>query len=106
MEKEVNVLQVCQQWFWLNGVKTCSKDPSLNCPNGFACGMYVAGETASTLMVSGGWQTCPKCQGQGKVWFPPNMPWSPTFAGDGNPYDCDVCAGKKVISTISGLPPS
>lgn len=52
-----------------------------------------------------GWQTCPKCAGQGKVWFPINMPYNPTFAGDGNPYECDVCNGKKIINISTGLPP-
>jgi hypothetical protein len=51
------------------------------------------------------WQLCPKCGGQGSVWFPTNMPLNPTFAGDGNPYECDVCKGKKLISAITGLPP-
>jgi len=51
------------------------------------------------------WQLCPKCAGQGQVWFPPNLPWNPTFAGNGEPFECDVCKGKKVISSITGLPP-
>jgi hypothetical protein len=52
------------------------------------------------------WQICPKCYGQGKVWFPPDMPFNETYSSNGEPFDCDVCKGKKVISTISGLPPS
>jgi hypothetical protein len=56
-------------------------------------------------MKTGYWQLCPKCNGQGVVWFPPNIPWNNTFAGDGNPYICDVCKGEKIISTKTGLPP-
>jgi hypothetical protein len=57
----------------------------------------------STL--SSGWQICPKCQGQGKVWYPPNVPWNLTYTGNGKPFDCDVCKGKKIISIETGLPP-
>ncbi len=42
-------------------------------------------------------QNCPKCNAQGKVWFPPNLPWNPTFVGNGEPYDCDLCNGAMVI---------
>jgi len=52
-----------------------------------------------------GWQVCPKCQGQGKVWFPPDMPWNQTYATNGQPFECDVCKGKKIIGTLTGLPP-
>ena len=53
------------------------------------------------------WQLCPKCSGQGAVSKPP---W---IAGDinqwtGNTTDnhiCDLCGGRKIISTITGLPP-
>lgn len=46
------------------------------------------------------YQLCPKCYGQGKVWFPPNQPYSPVFSGNGQMYECDVCNGKKIISTL------
>jgi DnaJ-class molecular chaperone len=51
------------------------------------------------------WQVCPKCNGQGKVWFPPDMALHTTFISSGDPYKCDVCKGRKIISTITGLPP-
>lgn len=51
------------------------------------------------------WQLCPKCAGQGKVWFPPNLPWNPTYPSGGNTFECDLCKGKKIISGITGLPP-
>jgi len=33
---------ICNDWFWLNGVKTCNRKwyPSLACPEGSICGMY------------------------------------------------------------------
>lgn len=52
-----------------------------------------------------GWQICPKCHGQGCVWFPTDTPYSPTFLSDGKPFECDVCKGKKIIDTLTGLPP-
>ena len=55
--------------------------------------------------LSSGWQQCPKCYGQGLVWFPPNQPMTETFAGDGKPYECGVCKGKKIISIETGQPP-
>lgn len=54
---------------------------------------------------SNGWQVCPKCQGQGLVWFPPNWPWNETITTDGTSFECDVCKGKKIISIDFGLPP-
>jgi hypothetical protein len=53
----------------------------------------------------GGWQICPKCQGQGNVWYPPNIPWNQTYLSDGRPFECDVCKGRKIISIDTGLPP-
>lgn len=50
------------------------------------------------------WQQCPKCYGQGTVWFPPNMPMNDTFTGDGTPFTCNVCQGKMIINEF-GLPP-
>ena len=52
------------------------------------------------------WQLCPKCAGQGKVWIPPDWPYNETYTTDGSAFECDVCKGKKVISTITGLSPS
>ena len=52
-----------------------------------------------------GWQVCPKCLGQGVVWFPPNQPMNETFSGNGEPFKCDLCNGKKIISERTGLPP-
>lgn len=43
-----------------------------------------------------GWQLCPKCEGSGIM----------THEGKIYPRDqCDVCNGKKIISTQTGLPP-
>ncbi len=52
------------------------------------------------------WQQCPKCFGQGAVWFPPGMPMNDTFTSDGRPHECDLCKGKMIISEITGLPPT
>ncbi|NMB83276.1 MAG: hypothetical protein GYA14_15815 [Ignavibacteria bacterium] len=58
-----------------------------------------------TQIIPVGWQVCPKCNGQGTTWFPPNVPYNPTYTGDGNPFECDVCGGKKIIDVVYGLPP-
>lgn len=55
--------------------------------------------------INAGWQACPKCFGQGYVWFPPNLPLVETIASDGNPYCCDVCNGMKIINIKTGQPP-
>jgi hypothetical protein len=55
--------------------------------------------------LSSGWQICPKCYGQGVVWFPTGIPFNETFSGDGKPFICDVCKGEKIISVETGLPP-
>ena len=52
------------------------------------------------------WQICPKCYGQGMVWFPIGLPLNETFIGNGQPYKCDVCKGEKIINNKTGLPPS
>jgi len=58
------------------------------------------------IPLSVGWQVCPKCHGQGLVWFPCGVPYNETYTTDGNPYECDVCQGKKIISIETGLPPN
>ena len=60
--------------------------------------------TESTL--SSGWQVCPKCKGQGSLWFPPGLPWNETYLSSGTTFECDVCNGKKIISLETGLPPN
>ena len=57
-------------------------------------------------IITGRWQTCPKCFGQGFVWFPINTPHNETFVTNGNPYKCDVCNGKKIIDITTGKPPT
>jgi len=52
------------------------------------------------------WQLCPKCAGQGRIWTPPDWPYNETYTTGGQSFECDVCKGKKVISSITGLPPS
>ena len=42
------------------------------------------------------WQRCPICDGTGRI---------PTD-GTATIKACDVCAGKKIISTFSGKPPA
>lgn len=52
------------------------------------------------------WQLCPKCAGQGRIWTPPNWPYNETYITGEQSFECDVCKGKKIISMITGLPPS
>lgn len=50
---------------------------------------------------NGVWQLCPKCLGEGNlVSFTHDLSFSSTAL----PL-CDVCNGKKIISSITGLPP-
>jgi len=51
------------------------------------------------------WQVCPKCIGQGVLWYPPGRPWMEQFSGPAEMYECDICKGKKIISSITGKPP-
>lgn len=44
-----------------------------------------------------GWQRCPICSGVGRI---PAQDCPATFKA------CDVCAGKKIISTATGKPPA
>lgn len=41
------------------------------------------------------WQLCPKCLGQGYLFF----------AISSGPSDCDLCNGTKIISRQTGRPP-
>lgn len=50
-------------------------------------------------------QICPKCSGQGVVWYPTGCPMMPEWTGDAKPFKCDVCNGKKIIDDETGLPP-
>lgn len=63
------------------------------------------GEPQEVIMVPSGWQLCPKCKGQGKLWFPPGIPFNETFTSEGSTFECDVCKGKKIISIDFGYPP-
>lgn len=47
------------------------------------------------------WQLCPKCQGDGNL-FRHN---SPALMSTSTDAVCDVCNGKKIISSTTGLPP-
>ncbi len=44
------------------------------------------------------WETCPVCQGLGTVPPPPGLT-------NVSMEQCSVCYGKKIISTLTGLPP-
>ena len=50
------------------------------------------------------WQVCPKCYGQGVMWYSPSQPMNNTFLSDGTSFECDVCKGKKIINIITGQP--
>jgi len=52
-----------------------------------------------------GWQVCPKCQGQGVLFFPTGWPYVNEYITDGAPCICDVCEGKKIINIQTGKPP-
>lgn len=51
------------------------------------------------------WQLCPKCNGQGFVSKPSHIPGDVSHwdSSTGN-YECNVCNGHKIISSITGLP--
>ena len=53
------------------------------------------------------WELCPKCHGQGTVSKPPYLPGDvQTWASsDSTPHICDVCNGKRIISSVTGQPP-
>lgn len=52
-----------------------------------------------TTITTDGWQLCPKCNGDGHLgrYNSPNL-------SDTTAPKCDVCSGKKIISTGTGLP--
>ena len=55
----------------------------------------------ATVFYNQYWQLCPKCNGDGDL-FRYN---SPSIMGTNARPICDVCNGKKIISTVNGLPP-
>lgn len=55
----------------------------------------------ATVFYNQYWQLCPKCNGDGDL-FRYNSP--SIMATNARPI-CDVCNGKKIISTVTGLPP-
>jgi hypothetical protein len=49
------------------------------------------------------WELCPKCKGEKKVWK--NFGNLTTMDDFMDTVDCDICDGKGIISSITGLPP-
>lgn len=51
------------------------------------------------------WLVCPKCLGQGIVYYPIGIPFNVLNCGtSAKPFECDVCKGKKIINH-EGNPP-
>jgi DnaJ-class molecular chaperone len=46
------------------------------------------------------WQKCPICEGSGLV---PSLGWTTILI---NPNKCPTCKGARIISVLTGLPPS
>jgi len=49
------------------------------------------------------WQCCPKCNATGEMYVVRNNNATNYFQGF---ETCDVCKGSKIISSITGLPPT
>lgn len=88
--------------------KACGSVDAADCDSGYCegCLFDTNKNPIQYSFESAGWQTCPKCCGQGTVSKPPYVPgdvfhWS----GCQTAYQCDVCKGKKIINTVTGLPP-
>jgi len=49
------------------------------------------------------WQKCPICDGSGTVYTPASSNLTSISTGGGT---CPVCNGRRIISSLNGLPPS
>jgi DnaJ-class molecular chaperone len=53
-----------------------------------------------------GWQTCPRCNGQGIIDKPPHIfGQQQTWVDTQMNHPCPVCCGKMIINIVTGKPP-
>lgn len=51
------------------------------------------------------WEVCPLCKGNGSI-KDTNVNYNSTSSTYINEVVCSVCNGKKIISTLTGMPPN